>query len=79
MPPPEMYDSEEDIEEDINNQDNGNLYADMPPLETDESEEDTDSVPPLCTNDSEDNTGYGENDNSDDPDIWIGNVNGHNE
>ena len=52
MPPPEMYDSAEDIEEDINNQDNGNLYADMPPLETYKSEEDTDSVPPLYTDDS---------------------------
>ena len=79
MPPPEMYDSAEDIEEDINNQDIRNLYADMPPLETDKSEEDTDSVHPLYTDDSEDNTEYGENDDSDDPDIWIGNVNGHNE
>ena len=56
-----MYVSAEDIEEDINNQDNRNLYADIPPLETDKSEEDTDSVPPLCTDDSEDDTGYGQN------------------
>ena len=27
---------------------------------------------------SEDDTGYGENEDSDDPDVWIENVSGHN-
>ena len=40
-------------------------YADMPLLETDDSEEDTEGVPPLYTDDSDEDTGYGENEDSD--------------
>ena len=39
-------------------------YVDMPPLETDDSEEDTEGVPPLYTDDSDKDTGYGENKDS---------------
>ena len=38
----------------------------MPPLETDNSEEDTEDVPPPYTDDSEEDTGYGENEDGDD-------------
>ena len=50
----------------------------MPPLETDESEEDTGGVPPLYTDNSEEDTGYRDNEDSDNLDVWIESISGHN-
>ena len=81
MPPLEVDKSEEDTEGApllYTDDSEVNPYADMPPLEEDKSEEDTESAPPLYTDDSEEDTGYGENEDSDNLNVWIENISSHN-
>ena len=44
----------------------------------DKSEEDTEGAPPLYTDNSKDDTGYRENEDRDNLEIWIENINSHN-
>ena len=68
------------LQENVNNREGVNPYVNMPPLETDNSEEDTEGVPPLYTDNSDKDIGYGENEDSDNQDRHnsLENVSGHN-